>query len=159
MNDSCSLQSPKCNTNSSCNTVVPNQNASQEETGTQKVPVDQCNSDSILSLRNCSGEIHSSTQLLYKTQSPQAVEKVLVRQTSTPMEHFILHSPEEADCFDAAASRISHQYSSIYGSSDSELNSFCSDNCGNGYGTSSINNTRIYFEQKRYYLPVTLSVI
>lgn len=133
MNDSCSLQSPKCITSTSTDTVVPNPNASQENC-TQKVPVERCNSDSILSLRNCSAEIHSSTQLLYKTQSPQAVEKVLVRQTSTPMEHFILHSPEENDCYGgAAASGISHQFSSIYSSSDSDFNSFCSDKCGTGY--------------------------
>lgn len=142
MNGSCSLQALKqetnnnftrnatSNTNTNLITVIPEQVGSNEDLS-QKTSAERCNSDSILSLRNCSADIHSSTQLLYRTQSPQSVEKLLVRQTSTPMDPF-MRSPDTANCYDAAASGISNQFSSIYSSSDSEFNSFCSDKCGSG---------------------------
>lgn len=55
-------------------------------TAIQKSSFERSISDSV-SLRNYSTILHTSNHPLYKTQSPDAMEKALVRQTSTPMHH------------------------------------------------------------------------
>lgn len=56
-------------------------------TAVQKSSFERSYSDSVLSLRNYSTILHTSNHSLYKTQSPDIMEKALVRQTSTPMHH------------------------------------------------------------------------
>lgn len=61
-------------------------------TAVQKSSFEKSISDSVISFRNCSTILHTSNHPLYKTQSPDAIENVLVRQTSTPMHHNLLVS-------------------------------------------------------------------
>lgn len=66
----------------------------------QKSPFEPNVSDSVLSLRNYSTILHSSSHPLYKTQSPKSIEKMKMRQTSTPMNQalVVVKSPDSNLC-------------------------------------------------------------
>lgn len=127
MNDVCDLQSPKENSNKIDNQSATN-NVSNINyvTAVQKSSFEKSISDSLISLRNYSTILHTSNHPLYKTQSPDAMEKALVRQTSTPMHQNLMtaHSPESihgqscSSCM--VSSSTSGQLSSINSSSDSD---------------------------------------
>lgn len=84
------------------------------------------NSDSALSLRNCSSILQTScmNHTIYKEQSPIESAKNLVRQTSTPMHHNVMQitSPDSMSCSHSVSS-TSCQVSSIHSSISSESDS------------------------------------
>lgn len=130
INDVCSLQSPK-----ECNSSKVNDSSSNIKdvsninyvTAIQKSSFERSISDSVISLRNYSTILHSSNHPLYKTQSPDAFEKALVRQTSTPMHHnlMVVQSSDEngQSCNSCLISSTSSQRSHINSSSDSDTSS------------------------------------
>lgn len=131
MNDVCNLQSPKeCSTS----TIGNQSNANIKDvsninyvTAVQKSSFEKSISDSVISLRNYSTILHTSNHPLYKTQSPDAMGKALVRQTSTPMHHnlVVAHSPESngQSCSSCLVTSTSGHLSSINSSSDSDTSS------------------------------------
>lgn len=129
MNDVCDLQSPKESSNKIDNqsaTNIKNVSNINYVTAVQKSSFEKSISDSLISLRNYSTILHTSNHPLYKTQSPDAMEKALVRQTSTPMHQNLMtvQSPESmhgqscSSCM--VSSSTSGQLSSINSSSDSD---------------------------------------
>lgn len=80
-------------------------------------------SDSVVSLRNCSSILHTSStnHTIYKTNTPSDSSKNLVRQTSTPMHQnvMIIKSPDSITC-SCSVSSTSCQVSSIHSSNSSE---------------------------------------
>lgn len=131
----CNLQSPvACNaskmenqSNASSSKDVSN---AHYVTSVQGPSFEKSISDSVISLRNYSTILHTSNHPLYKTQSPDAMEKALVRQTSTPMHHNLMavQSPESMEhgqsCSSCTvSSSTSGQLSSINSSSDSDTSS------------------------------------
>ncbi|XP_031623403.1 mitosis initiation protein fs(1)Ya isoform X2 [Contarinia nasturtii] len=106
INDGCSLHSPK--------------------ESVQKSSFERSISDSV-SLRNYSTILHTSNHPLYKTQSPDAMEKALVRQTSTPMHQNLLHANSHdtvgqscSSCLVSSSSSSSGHISNVNSSSDSD---------------------------------------
>lgn len=93
-------------------------------TAIQKSSFERSISDSVISLRNYSTILHTSNHPLYKTQSPDAMDKNLVRQTSTPMHQnlMVVQSPDsiEQTCGSCLVSSTSGQMSCINSSSDSD---------------------------------------
>lgn len=92
MNDVCSLQltvsASNCHSHSAtqasstCSNDISDINY---KTAVQKSSFERSISDSVVSLRNYSTILHTSNNLLYKTQSPNVLAKAVARQTSTPM--------------------------------------------------------------------------
>lgn len=93
-------------------------------TAIQKSSFERSISDSVISLRNYSTILHTSNHPLYKTQSPDAMEMALVRQTSTPMHHnlMVVQSPDDngQSCSSCLVTSTSGQVSNINSSSDSD---------------------------------------
>ncbi|XP_055306075.1 mitosis initiation protein fs(1)Ya isoform X2 [Sitodiplosis mosellana] len=118
MNDVCSLQSPKdYSTNKIDNQSACTKDASHVNfvTAVQKSSFEKSISDSVISLRNYSTILHTSNHPLYKTQSPDAMEKALVRQTSTPMHHNLMcaKSPDDnGQCSSCLTSSLGYNSSS-----------------------------------------------
>lgn len=121
------MQSP----NECSNSKVEPQSASHKDvsninyvTAIQKSSFERSISDSVISLRNYSTILHTSNHPLYKTQSPDAMEKILVRQTSTPMHHnlMVVQSPDSSEqtCSSCLVSSTSSQMACINSSSDSD---------------------------------------
>lgn len=146
MNDVCSLQSPLQTTHhhhhNHTHSHSENHSTSSTKdvsdinyvTAVQKSSFERSMSDnSVISLRNYSTILHTSTHPLYKTQSP-IVEKAVVRQTSTPMHHNLAIAdiaptalqmqplyPNGSSCSQCmGASTSSGQLSCINSSSDSD---------------------------------------
>lgn len=127
MNEVCSLQSPsECNSNKIENQSINHKDVSNVNyiTAVQKSSFERSISDSVISLRNYSTILHTSNHPLYKTQSPDAMEKALVRQTSTPMQHNLMamNSTDsiEHPCSSCLVSSTSGHMSNIDTSSDCE---------------------------------------
>ncbi|XP_031623405.1 mitosis initiation protein fs(1)Ya isoform X4 [Contarinia nasturtii] len=129
INDGCSLHSPKeCNVDKiecqmACGKEASNINYI---TAVQKSSFERSISDSV-SLRNYSTILHTSNHPLYKTQSPDAMEKALVRQTSTPMHQNLLHANSHdtvgqscSSCLVSSSSSSSGHISNVNSSSDSD---------------------------------------
>lgn len=87
-------------------------------TAVQKSSFEKSISDSVISLRNYSTILHTSNHPLYKTQSPDAMEKALVRQTSTPMHQNLLGAKLSDDNGQSCSSCLTS--SLAYSSSDSD---------------------------------------
>lgn len=125
MNDVCSLQSPKncSNINEILCANVKDVSQANYVTAIQKSFFEQSISDSVASLRNYSTILQTSNHPLYKTQSPDAMEKVLVRQTSTPMHHNLVENNSSGSsresCSSCIASSASAYISSINNSNNS----------------------------------------
>lgn len=130
INDVCNLQSPICaNVNGSamenqliCIKDNSNMNYVTANYSVQKTSFEPNVSDSVLSLRNYSTILHSSSHPLYKTQSPKSIEKMKIRQTSTPMHQnlVVVKSPDSNQCCSSClvTSSSSSQASSIHSDSD-----------------------------------------
>lgn len=126
--DVCSLQSPKECTASKIenqsNINIKDETNVHYVTAAQKSSFEKSISESsVISLRNYSTILHTSNHPLYKTQSPDAMEKALVRQTSTPMHHNLMVGQKpntSGQCSSCSVSSTSGQMSSINSSSDSD---------------------------------------
>lgn len=127
MNDVCSLQSPKQCGNIKEILFANAKDASQVNyvTAIQKSSFERSISDSLASLRNYSTILQTSNHPLYKTQSPDAMEKALVRQTSTPMHQNLVGNNSPGSSGQTCSSclptyQTSAYISSINSSSDSD---------------------------------------
>lgn len=121
MNDVCSLQSPN-NKIENQSAVVKDASNANFVTAIQRSSFEKSISDSVVSLRNYSTILHTSNHPLYKTQSPDGMEKVLVRQTSTPMHHNLMNG-KSPDGNGQSCSSCLTLSSLAYSSSDSDTSS------------------------------------
>lgn len=120
MNDVCDLQSPKESSNKIDNqsaTNIKNVSNINYVTAVQKSSFEKSISDSLISLRNYSTILHTSNHPLYKTQSPDVMEKVLVRQTSTPMHQNLIEIKSSDENGQSCNSCLTSSASLAYNSS------------------------------------------
>lgn len=117
MNDVCSLQSPK-----DCSKMAIAKDTSNLNfvTAVQKSSFEKSISDSVISLRNYSTILHTSNHQLYKTQSPDGMEKPLVRQTSTPMHQNLVYGKSPDSNGQACGSCLTSTLLGHNSSSDSD---------------------------------------
>lgn len=104
----------------------------------QKSSFERSISDSVISLRNYSTILHSSNHPLYKTQSPDAMEKALVRQTSTPMHHNLMAIANSNASPDSNAESSEQACSSCFVSSTSGQVSCINSSCDSDTSTNSV---------------------